>query len=342
MTTPPPVTAAGPPWLSGDPDVLDVLLARRAAGSVPGRRDDGRRVVLVVEGGGMRGVCIAGMVRGFVGCGLRDCFDEVVAVSAGAFTATGLVLGDVRRSVSVYAEDLARGGFVSWRRHLAGGPLISLDFLVDEVMSHRLGLDWERLTAAVLPLRPVATDLATLSAVAFDDLRTADEWRTALRASGTVPLFAGEPVEFRGRRYVDGFAADALPLARAIASGATHVVALVARAAGERVPGGGARWRTLTGRRYDRLAPGLAALIAERSSSYADSLALITDPDHRHRGDARVLALRPTHATGVHALTTDPAKLWRGGAAGEDAVRLAVRWAERGRAGAVTGAGRPA
>lgn len=319
-----------PGWLSGDPDVLEALLARRESGSSPQSRDDGHRIVLVVEGGGMRGVCIGGMVQALGRLGLGPAFDEIFAVSAGAFTAIGLVVGDVEHAVSVYVNDLATGGFVSWRRYLSrSGPLIDLDFLIEEVLGQRRGFDFTRLTRGRPRLRPVATDLETLSAVALDDLVTEDDWRRALRASGTVPLFAGEPVEIRGRRYVDGFAADPLPLARAIASGATHVLALVARAPDEPLPGAAGPWQQISGRRYDRLAPGLAALMAERSSSYSDSLAIVTDPEHRHRGDARVLAIRPTHRTGVSALTTDPARLWRGAAAGEDAVRLAVAWAAR-------------
>ena len=42
-------------------EVLRVLAARARAGSQPGRRDDGFRVALAVEGGGMRGTVSAGM-----------------------------------------------------------------------------------------------------------------------------------------------------------------------------------------------------------------------------------------------------------------------------------------
>ena len=41
-------------------EVLRVLAARARAGSQPGRRDDGFRVALAVEGGGMRGTVSAG------------------------------------------------------------------------------------------------------------------------------------------------------------------------------------------------------------------------------------------------------------------------------------------
>ena len=42
-------------------EVLRVLAGRARAGSQPGRRDDGFRAALAVEGGGMRGTISAGV-----------------------------------------------------------------------------------------------------------------------------------------------------------------------------------------------------------------------------------------------------------------------------------------
>lgn len=328
--TPPPAAAgeaahAGLPWLSGDLHVLDLVVERGRSGSRPGDREDPHRIALVVEGGGMRGVCIGGMVRALHQAGLGGAFDDVYAVSAGAFSVAGLLVGNVEHAVSAYAEDLATGGFVDWRRFLARkGPLISLDFLIEEVMERRLGFDFARLSETAPVLRPIVTDLDALTPVALTGLHSAADWRNALRASATIPLLAGPPVALHGRRYVDGFLGDALPLARAIAAGASHVLALVSRAPGERLRTGGMHGRRLAAHAYDRVAPGLAALVAERATSYADSLAIVTDRDHRHRGDAHVLALRPTHAAGVGSLTSDRDRLRRAGVAGEDAVRHAL------------------
>ena len=41
--------------------VVQAIRRRRDEGSKPGRRTDGRRIALVIEGGGMRGVVSAGM-----------------------------------------------------------------------------------------------------------------------------------------------------------------------------------------------------------------------------------------------------------------------------------------
>jgi predicted patatin/cPLA2 family phospholipase len=320
----PPTRPELPPWLCGDLEVLDVLASRREGGSLPGNRHDSHQVALVVEGGGMRGAYVGGMVHALHTSGFRHTFDRVFAVSAGAFSVAGLLAGNTDHAVSAYAEDLVRGGFVDWRRYLTRrGPLITLDLLVDEIMGRRIGFDFESLSHTAPVLEPIATDLETLTSVALTGMRTAEDWRLALRASATVPLFAGPPVTWRGRRYVDGFVADALPLARAIAAGATHVLALVARPPGEELRVAGPRTHALSSWAYDRVAPGLGALMAGRAPSYAESLAILSDPAHRHRGDAKVLAIRPTHGTGVASLTSDPDRLWAAGESGEAAVRSA-------------------
>ena len=73
--------------------VAELIRRRRQQGSRPGERSDGRRVALVIEGGGMRGVVSAGMTSAIEQLGLRDTFDEVHGSSAGAFNGAFLLAG---------------------------------------------------------------------------------------------------------------------------------------------------------------------------------------------------------------------------------------------------------
>ena len=72
-------------------EVLRVLAARAQAGSQPGRRDDGFRVALAIEGGGMRGTVSAGMALALDELGLVTAIDAVYGASAGAITAAWLL-----------------------------------------------------------------------------------------------------------------------------------------------------------------------------------------------------------------------------------------------------------
>jgi predicted patatin/cPLA2 family phospholipase len=306
----------------GDTDVMSVLLARHSTGSQPGSRSDGHRVALVVEGGGMRGVYTAGMVRALAGLGLRDSIDEIVAVSAGALAGAALVMRQTARLPAVYHEDLCDRAFIDVRRALApSGAVVSLDFLFDTVLRSRHGFDATALVDADIPLKPVATSLDHLRSRSLDGMTTAEEWGLALRASACIPLWAGPPIELHGRRLVDGYVSDPLPVGRAIDGGATHVLVLLAWVATER-PSPAGRVSPLVRARLDRLAPGLAALMSRRGHRHAESMRLVTG--HRRRHGAKVLGLRPWRHGDIRALTADPHRLRLGGEAGEAAVHRAV------------------
>jgi predicted patatin/cPLA2 family phospholipase len=305
----------------GDTDVMSVMLQRLRAGTTPGLHEDGHRVALVIEGGGMRGVYVGGMAKALGALGLRNSLDEILAVSAGAYTGTGLVCDRTDHLARAYYDDLAVGAFVDYRRMLSGrGPLVSLDFLLDKVMIDKHGFEWGALLGSDLPLRPVATALDTLSASVLVDLRDASDWRQALLASSRIPLWAGPPVELQGRRWVDGFVTDPLPVARAVDGGATHVLALLARAPDERLSPS-SRVTPPMRAHLNRLSPGLARAMTQRGRLHQESTALITGLVRR--GGARIMGLRPLRGHGIRSLTSDVARLRLAGDAGEAAVHRA-------------------
>src|ERR1700753_3379978 len=73
--------------------VIQLIRRRRDEGSRPGTRTDGRRVALVIEGGGMRGVVSAGMTAAIEQVGPRGGFREGAHAAAGAFNAAFLLAG---------------------------------------------------------------------------------------------------------------------------------------------------------------------------------------------------------------------------------------------------------
>ena len=60
-------------------------------------------------------------------------------------------------------------------------------------------------------------------------MRTKRELWDAILASSRMPWAGGPPVEIDGRRYLDGGMGSPIPVAEAIAAGATHVLALQTR-----------------------------------------------------------------------------------------------------------------
>jgi predicted patatin/cPLA2 family phospholipase len=298
-------------FVHGDRDVLDVLRGRRAAGSRPGQRDDGLRVALVVEGGGMRGVYAGGMVSALESLGLRNAFDDVYGTSAGAFSAVALAIGEGSKAGAVYYEDLASRDFINYRRALTGrGPLISLDYLVEHVLEKSKPLDYERLAGSDIPVRTVATRLDTGVAEELTGLASADDWRAALCATSCVPFLCGPAISLQGAQWIDGSVAEPIAIERALDGEATHVLVLLSRAPTEKSPKGGEHpLMSVVARGLD---PVVAEALRRRAQKHATAMQLLTGKG--------LLAVRPTIDCGINGLTTNIPRLRRAEETGAAAV----------------------
>ncbi len=322
MTAQPEPVLDALPGLPGDDEVLRALVRRRDRGD----RADGRRIALVVSGGGMRGAYAGGMAHALDDAGLGGCFDVVYGSSAGAYIGAALLLGDGRGSAHIFFEDMACRAFIDPRRlssTFRGRPMVSLDHLLDHVMVVSKPMPWDRLRDSPVPLRVVATAADDLSPHVLEP-RTAEEWKLALRATAAIPLLAGPAVELHGRRWIDGSVSEPLPVLRALRDGATHVLALLNRTGPElrrADPGAGpARWA----RALDRLAPGLGS-IAQESSRHGPVLTVLDDAAHPSRGGAHLLALVPGRDVGIQGLTIDVGRVELATRVGYETLAAALR-----------------
>ncbi len=240
-------------------EVVRALAARVAAGSQPGARHDGFRIALAIEGGGMRGVISAGMALALHELGLVPAFDAVYGTSAGAITGAWLLsrpeglLGWVEPA---YAKTLIRRSAL-----LRGRPVVDIRALIEDLYQTTFPMDFAAVLANPVELHPLATDAATGRST---DLRpfitNPAELRLALRASAAMPLLAGPPVEFVGRRFYDAGVSESVPYRTALAQGATHVLVLRSRRAlrpapDAPAPGLATDGPTPDGLATDRLAP---------------------------------------------------------------------------------------
>jgi predicted patatin/cPLA2 family phospholipase len=247
--------------------VAALLQRRKAEGSRPGARADGRRIALVIEGGGMRGVISSGMTAAIEQLGLSDAFDEVHGASAGAFNGSFLLAGQAAYLTALYPHGFGDPRFVSARRAIRGKPLFDLDYVIDEVWTNQRPLDTARILESEAKLHITATDVETTEIVDLTDLQSAEEIKDAMRASSRLPWLAGGPVTFRGRRYFDATLAEAIPIHVAQHT-ATDMLVLQTRPHGvaHRPMKGGIG--SLTDRYLEKFNPALVPLRRSRSERY--------------------------------------------------------------------------
>ena len=201
----------------------------------------------------MRGAVSGGMALGLDELGLAGAFDAAYGSSAGTLNAMWLVSGrrarrhpDVDRPAARRRADLAPP-----RRCCGGARWSTSQRLVEERYEQLSPGLFDAVLAGRTELHPIATDVETAEAV---DLHAASSTtrrslRLALRASAALPLLAGPPVAIDGRRYIDAGLSAAIPFRAALADGATHVLVLRSRRAGEAVTAPGRLSGALTGAR---------------------------------------------------------------------------------------------
>ena len=169
----------------------------------PGTRP---RIVLVLGGGGARGLAHIGVLRVFEEEGIP--IDEIVGVSVGALIgalyASGISVDDIEKMA----------GDIGWSKlsDYSKTAMVSL-ILRDELLSSngmeaylnkRIGDKY--FSDLNIPFSCVATDIRTGERVVFREGPVA----LATRASATIPAIF-KPVEYRHRLLVDGGLTDNLP-----------------------------------------------------------------------------------------------------------------------------------
>jgi predicted patatin/cPLA2 family phospholipase len=277
--------------------VSELLRERLESGSAPRARSDPHTLALVIEGGGMRGVVSAGMTAALERLGLTSCFDLVVGASAGAINGAALLGGVAREGADTYCGPLASRSFVNPARVLRGRPVIDVNYILNYASA---GLDagrHDRVLASPIPLHCVAVSVESAQPVVLSGMRTKRELWDALLASSRMPWAGGAPVEIDGHRYLDGGLGSAIPIAEAVAAGATHVLALQTRPHGVPRKSASRVADRLIERHLRKLNPALVTLYRGRVATYERLVADIAQRTRDSSGPPYVLGLRPPAGT---------------------------------------------
>ncbi|QDZ20153.1 patatin/phospholipase-like protein [Chloropicon primus] len=217
-------------------------------------KDDGFKLGLVVEGGGMRGITSAGMLVELQRKGFGKIFDAVYGSSAGAINLTYFLSRD-DTGADIYHKHIANRDFISlsrlWRRRKGDAkPVLDISYLLDYVMEDVLPLDWDRVVNAETPLKVVASHIDGSGGsrpVLLEGFRDKADLKESLRASACVPGIAGGPVYHRGHTLVDAMVHEPIPIWSAIDDGCTHVLTLCSKPKFE-----GRNWMTVMKRNFIR------------------------------------------------------------------------------------------
>lgn len=270
---------------------------------------------LILEGGGMRGVYTAGVLRCFADMGMV--FPYIVAVSMGACNGSNYVSGQHERNRIVNTRFVHQRRFMSYRRLLGGGELFNTPFIFDTLPNALVPFDMDAFVNSGQRFVIVATDARTGEARYFDKDDVGRDFLTVLRASCALPLVQ-RPVTFNGDVLMDGGLADSVPIDRSIADGnRRHMLVLTQPQGYRKKP---SRLVKLMKIRYPGLT-GVARALASRHHQYNASMARID----RLAAEGRALVIRPETPLGIGRADRRRPRLMNGYDRGyNDAARCAT------------------
>lgn len=208
--------------------IVDSILRRAAARRAGDAAPDGRKLALVIEGGGMRSVCSGAGAAALGQLGLHDAFDEVYATSAGVMNAVYFITNQVELGMSVYFENCTTWAFLNPFRFW---KILNVDYIVDRVVSLHKPFDAEALKSSPTRLLVTACDRRTGELVLIDTQTTTVPILQVLRAAMAMPVLYNRTVRIGDVGCIDGGTVLPFPLLQAIERGCTDILVLQTRPA---------------------------------------------------------------------------------------------------------------
>lgn len=174
---------------------------------------EGPSNVLVLEGGGYRGVFTAGVLDVLMERGLTN-FASVWGTSAGALNAASFKAGQIGRTIRIMLAFRDDRRLMSFFSLATTGNITGGDFLYHTVQDELDPCDVAAFNDNPMRMYAVASDVV-FGMPRYFEVRRLPEDVDMIRASSSLPLVS-TMVEIDGHRYLDGGTTDSVPVEMAL------------------------------------------------------------------------------------------------------------------------------
>ena len=258
-----------------------------------------RKMGLVLEGGGMRGVFTSGVLDAFMKYDLY--FNYVVAVSAGACNGLSYISRQPRRARLSNIDMLVKYNYIGLRHLVTQGCIFDPELLYDRFPNELIPYDYDTYFASPSTFEMVVTNCNTGRA---EYLTEKDGNRQRLldicRASSSLP-YVSQIINVDGQPYLDGGIVDSIPVEHAIAQGYEHNLLILTRNRGYRNTSKDRKIPKFIYKNYPRLRVTLSRRIAE----YNRQLEMVEQMEDNGLVDV----IRPLRPMDVDRIEKDEKKL---------------------------------
>lgn len=257
-----------------------------------------KKVGLVLEGGGMRGVFTAGILDFFLENDIE--FEEIIGVSAGAIHGCNFKAKQKKRSINVSLDFADDKRYCSLYSLLTTGDMFGAKFVYYEIPSKLNIFDNDAFKNNKSRLIATVTNVETGKAE-YMELKDMDKDIEIVRASASLPLIS-RMVPLKGRKYLDGGIADSIPVKEMERRGfSKNIVILTQPLEYRKEPSGG---KALMKARY-RKYPKFIAQFYNRYNNYNETLEYIEQQEKL----GNIFVIRPKEKLCVDRIEKDKAKL---------------------------------
>ena len=182
-----------------------------------------KKIALIIEGGGQRGVFSFGITDTFIKRDF-DPFDIYIGVSNGVAVLYWYLIRDTDNNLDkmLYA---ATGDYFSYKNILNGKDIFKVHQMYREV-EKKFRPNREKIKNNLNKKKYIAVVTDAINANAEYYSFGESEWIPKMIASGTLPILVRTPSLIDGRRKFDGGIADPLPAKKAYEMGAKKIVVI--------------------------------------------------------------------------------------------------------------------
>jgi predicted patatin/cPLA2 family phospholipase len=184
--------------------------------------DDSRKIGLVLQGGGMRGVYSAAICAVLGQMDIAEAIDYAIGTSAGGINAAYFAQRHAT-NYEAYTEYISNNRFITLADKR---PKMDLDYMVDRILKAVYPVDMAKLRNSHTKVEITVTNLFTQQVEYMDPVKSDDIYEL-FRATAAMPVFYGKSVIIGGVPYIDGGVADAVPIMRAINQGCTDIIVIL-------------------------------------------------------------------------------------------------------------------
>ncbi|TAL39600.1 MAG: patatin family protein [Spirochaetes bacterium] len=268
-----------------------------------------RKKVLILEGGGMRGIFLTGVLQAFTD---RRFFPWklIIGSSAGALTGAAYAAGQIHIARDAFFSELLSGKFITLTNILRQNRhVLNLDWMIETIVQGSEPLDRKALGKSC-PVLITATDCRpdNVPRTLYLDSRK-DDPIIALKATAAIPFLYRGFVEYKNHRFLDGGLLDPIPYLKALEMGfrESEILVVLTRVRGYRKKEESVWIRALYESYYrNREFRFLIEAIENRFIHYNK---LLDDLENRFTG---IDVLYPPEGFRVDRLTRDPKKILEG------------------------------